>query len=496
MLNFPLNTLKTARFTNWGDGGVITNQICVMPTPTSFIANIQNISTMSELTHSGRELYSNFKAYQDYHDQVGFTPLSPNVIQWLKKSYELRRRSVQFTVPKEFSKYDLALKNLVKVLEQATRFNSTNADKIAFVKKNDSFARRFESNKILLNGDDSPSDLAVTIHEAGHALGFSHPFHLETFPYIDTIYNNIMSYHFDNGEDQGPSTLSDKDLVGVSPICKNLARTFGTVLGVVLPEIYGYRAGAPNCTEELNHPQYHSKIFDRKQDNSFFGKFSNFFRNFFNSREREAYYASFYNEQILNILSMRLLIINHLIEKINTNTDNGQAVNLLEAVLLSAAFFPWGLSEWEQNIVGHYNNHNRTLPSLKNMTKYYDTYYDTLGYDILGEPHPNCAATLKQPVKYDDFKKSVIITAAASLGLLFTFAISVISYKCLQNRSNNFRTCFRWVGTRSVNSEYSPVGVSEYQLTRKLPDSLKNKLPDTQILEEEIRKEIGMPDGK
>jgi len=35
-----------------------------------------------------------------------------------------------------------------------------------------------------------------------------------------------------------------------------------------------------------------------------------------------------------------------------------------------------------------------------------------------------------------------------------------------------------------------PVGVSEYLLTRELPDELKNKLPDAKHLEDEIRKEI------
>ncbi len=37
-----------------------------------------------------------------------------------------------------------------------------------------------------------------------------------------------------------------------------------------------------------------------------------------------------------------------------------------------------------------------------------------------------------------------------------------------------------------------PVGVSEYLLTRKLPEELKNKLPDAKQLEDKIRKEIGI----
>lgn len=36
-----------------------------------------------------------------------------------------------------------------------------------------------------------------------------------------------------------------------------------------------------------------------------------------------------------------------------------------------------------------------------------------------------------------------------------------------------------------------PVGVSSYELTRKLPAELRNKLPDPELLEEEILKEIG-----
>ncbi len=35
-----------------------------------------------------------------------------------------------------------------------------------------------------------------------------------------------------------------------------------------------------------------------------------------------------------------------------------------------------------------------------------------------------------------------------------------------------------------------PVGVSEYELTRELPEELKDKLPDAKQLEDEIRKGI------
>lgn len=422
----------------WGGGMSITNRIC--DEPYSLAEKIKDITTEPILPAWSQIRYSDIKAYQDYHEQVGFTPLSPHVIKWLKKAYSRGKRSVQFVVPTEFQKYDLVLKNLISALEQATQFNSTNGIKIAFVKKQDTFARRYDSEhgQILLDGDNSPSDLAVTVHEAGHTLSsyiFPHPFHLEEFPFIDTIYNNIMSYHWDDGQDPGPSTLSDKDLEGVSPICKNLARTFGTVLGVVLPEVYGHRVGAPNCTEELNKPQYHSKIFDAQQDHSFLGQFSNFLRNFFHSRKREEYYASFYNAKILNILSMRLLIINHLIDRININSNDNQALFLLEATLESAALSPWELSAWEKNVAEHYHSNNRIFPSLKNMIKAYDTPDEGLG----------CKTTLKKPLKYDDFKKIALITASSSLGLLLAFGISVIGYKCWQERSNNFFTDFRGV---------------------------------------------------
>lgn len=36
-----------------------------------------------------------------------------------------------------------------------------------------------------------------------------------------------------------------------------------------------------------------------------------------------------------------------------------------------------------------------------------------------------------------------------------------------------------------------PVGVSTYELTKKLPPELHNKLPDPALLEEEIRKKMG-----
>ena len=36
----------------------------------------------------------------------------------------------------------------------------------------------------------------------------------------------------------------------------------------------------------------------------------------------------------------------------------------------------------------------------------------------------------------------------------------------------------------------NPIGVSKYQLTRKLPQELSDSLPDTKKLEEEILKEL------
>lgn len=396
----------------WGDGPSITRTIC--PPPNNLLKDIKNASLIeTEIPEDIEEMYSDLKAYWDYHHQLGAEKLSPNVIGWLKNVYSENSRNVRFTVDPKYQKYNTVLKDLVKTLESATKFSSENGAEVFFKKKTDKFARRFDGTNILLDGDNTLSDLAVTIHEAGHALGFPHPFHLPQFRYIDTIYNNIMSYNWDDDGSVGPSRLSNAELQGLSPICKDLARTFGTVFAMMLPEIYGQHPDSPNCTEELNDPLYHSRIFSPDQDNSYLGQVKNFIWNFANPRAREAYYASYYNQHILNVVNVRLLIVNHLLEKTNNDSAKHDTLFLASAILDSAAASPWKLSGWEIGIAEHYQKNN-DLPSIKNLRK---SYF-------------NCSGELPMPLKYNTMQRVALIASLGSLGHLFTAATAFFLYKC------------------------------------------------------------------